>query len=116
MDQATSAASSSTRDGRGRFTPGCSGNPAGRQPGSINKATALRQFAERQGLALDEICFMGDDVNDLVAMDSAGMSAAPCNARPEAREKADVVTQASGGDGAVRELVDLILSGAARAR
>ena len=84
--------------------------------GCKDKATALRQFAERQGLALDEICFMGDDVNDLAAMDSAGMSAAPCNARPEAREKADVVTRASGGEGAVRELVDLILSGAARTR
>ena len=35
---------------------------------------------------------------------------------PKSREKADVVTQASGGDGAVRELVDLILSGTARTR
>jgi 3-deoxy-D-manno-octulosonate 8-phosphate phosphatase (KDO 8-P phosphatase) len=78
--------------------------------GCKDKATALRDFAERQGLALDEICFMGDDVNDLAAMELAGLSAAPGNARPAAREKADVVTQAHGGEGAVRELVDLILS------
>ena len=81
--------------------------------GCKDKASALRGFAERQGLALDEICFMGDDVNDLGAMDLAGLAAAPGDARPAAREKAAVVTQAPGGHGAVRELVDLILSGAA---
>ena len=36
---------------------------------------------------------MGDDVNDLAAMKSAGLSAAPGNARPEVRDKADVVTE-----------------------
>jgi 3-deoxy-D-manno-octulosonate 8-phosphate phosphatase (KDO 8-P phosphatase) len=79
--------------------------------GCKDKASALSAFAERHCLSLDEICFMGDDVNDLGAMKSAGLSAAPANARPEARDKADVVTKAFGGHGAVRELVDLILSG-----
>ena len=51
--------------------------------GCKDKASALRAFAERHGLSLDEICFMGDDVNDLAAMKSAGLSAAPGNARPE---------------------------------
>ena len=79
--------------------------------GCKDKATALRGFAERQGLALDEICFMGDDVNDLAAMELAGLSAAPGNARRAVRAKADVVTQAFGGNGAVREMVDLVLAG-----
>ena len=79
--------------------------------GCKEKASALSALAERHGLSLDEICFMGDDVNDLGAMRSAGLSAAPGNARPEARDKADVVTKAFGGNGAVRELIDLILSG-----
>ena len=55
--------------------------------GCKDKASALSAFAERHGLSLDEICFMGDDVNDLGAMRSAGLSAAPGNARPEARTK-----------------------------
>jgi 3-deoxy-D-manno-octulosonate 8-phosphate phosphatase (KDO 8-P phosphatase) len=76
-----------------------------------DKARALRAFAEQHGLALSEICFMGDDVNDLAAMDLAGVSAAPANARPAALRRADLVTRASGGNGAVRELVDLILAG-----
>ena len=81
--------------------------------GCKDKAAALRAFAERNGFALEEICFMGDDVNDLCAMELAGMSAAPADARPKVREAADVLTKASGGNGAVRELIDLLLSGAA---
>src|SRR5579885_3649404 len=42
-----------------------------------NKEQALRSFASRRELALAEICFMGDDVNDLAAMAVAGIAAAP---------------------------------------
>ena len=77
--------------------------------GCKDKAIALRAFAERRQLPLDEICFMGDDVNDLGAMELAGMAAAPANAQPAARSKAHLVTEAAGGNGAVRELVDRIL-------
>ena len=78
--------------------------------GCQDKASALRAFAERHQLQLAEICFMGDDVNDLAAMEIAGMAVAPGDARPLALRKADVVTLAGGGNGAVRELVDMILS------
>jgi 3-deoxy-D-manno-octulosonate 8-phosphate phosphatase (KDO 8-P phosphatase) len=81
--------------------------------GCKDKAAALQAFAGRHALRLEEICFMGDDVNDLAAMDLAGFSAAPADARPAALHKADLVTHAGGGNGAVRELVDLILSGQA---
>ncbi|HMC62093.1 MAG TPA: HAD hydrolase family protein, partial [Candidatus Solibacter sp.] len=77
--------------------------------GCKDKAGALRAFAERNHLGLDEICFMGDDVNDVAAMELAGLSAAPADARPAARSHAAIVTEASGGNGAVRELVDRIL-------
>ncbi len=79
--------------------------------GCKDKAGALRAFAERRQLGLQEICFMGDDVNDLAAMEIAGLAAAPADARPAVIEKAAVVTGARGGHGAVRELVDRILSG-----
>jgi 3-deoxy-D-manno-octulosonate 8-phosphate phosphatase (KDO 8-P phosphatase) len=81
--------------------------------GCKDKATALRAFAQRNGLALEEICFMGDDVNDLAAMEAAGFAAAPADARPKVREAADLVTKASSGNGAVREMVDFLLNGAA---
>ena len=79
--------------------------------GCKDKASALRAFAGRRQLALDEICFMGDDVNDLAAMEIAGLAAAPADARPAALQKAAVVTVARAGHGAVRELVDRILAG-----
>ena len=79
--------------------------------GCKDKAAALRAFAGRHQLALQEICFMGDDVNDLAAMELAGLAAAPADARPAARNMAAIVTEAKGGNGAVRELVDRILAG-----
>jgi 3-deoxy-D-manno-octulosonate 8-phosphate phosphatase (KDO 8-P phosphatase) len=74
-----------------------------------DKACALRSLAARRGLDLSEICFMGDDVNDLGAMEAAGWSAAPASAVPAALQKAAFVASKNGGNGAVRELVDAIL-------
>jgi 3-deoxy-D-manno-octulosonate 8-phosphate phosphatase (KDO 8-P phosphatase) len=78
--------------------------------GCRDKASALRAFAERHSVALDEICFMGDDVNDLPAMELAGFSAAPANAQPPVLARAGLITQARAGFGAVRELVEAVLS------
>ena len=72
-------------------------------------------FAERRGFSLAEICFMGDDVNDLEAMRIAGMSAAPASAVPAARQCASFVSTKNGGNGAVRELVDAVLEARAKA-
>src|SRR5579862_5008717 len=74
-----------------------------------DKARALRSFADRRGLALGDVTFMGDDVNDLEAMDIAGLAAAPANAVPPALERATFISTKQGGHGAVRELVDTIL-------
>lgn len=74
-----------------------------------DKACALRSFAIRRGLDLSEICFMGDDVNDIEAMDIAGLAAAPANAVSAALKKAAFIATKNGGNGAVRELVDAIL-------
>ena len=81
--------------------------------GCKDKAAALRSIAERHDLPLDQICFMGDDVNDLEALAIAGLAAAPANARPAVRSKCQFVATATGGNGAVRELVDYLLAPAA---
>lgn len=77
--------------------------------GCKDKASALRSFAEKNALDLSEICFMGDDVNDLGALELAGLPAAPANAHASVKGKAKLITIKSGGNGAVRELIDLIL-------
>jgi 3-deoxy-D-manno-octulosonate 8-phosphate phosphatase (KDO 8-P phosphatase) len=79
-------------------------------PGCKDKAAAVRDFAERHDLKLDEICFIGDDVNDVVAMEICGLSAAPSGAESAARSAATVVTRRAGGSGAVRELIDSLTS------
>ncbi len=80
-----------------------------------DKAAALRAFADRHNFPLAEICFMGDDVNDLEAMGIAGLAAAPADARPATLKNAAFVATKNGGNGAVRELIDAILQARAAA-
>lgn len=77
--------------------------------GSKDKAAALRSFAEKNALPLTQVCFMGDDVNDLSALELAGLSAAPASAHDDVRKKVMLITQHSGGQGAVRELIEYVL-------
>jgi 3-deoxy-D-manno-octulosonate 8-phosphate phosphatase (KDO 8-P phosphatase) len=78
--------------------------------GCKDKAYALRSFAEARNIPLAEVCFMGDDVNDIPALEIAGLAAAPADATDKVKEKASIVTRHTGGNGAVRELIDDILS------
>lgn len=78
--------------------------------GCKDKASALINFAQKYNLELEQVCFMGDDVNDTSALELAGLAAVPATAHAAARSKAKLVTKCSGGQGAVRELLDLILS------
>jgi 3-deoxy-D-manno-octulosonate 8-phosphate phosphatase (KDO 8-P phosphatase) len=77
--------------------------------GCKDKAAALRAFATKNKLELEQVCFMGDDVNDLAAMKIAGFSAAPADAHSSVCKVVHHVTERPGGNGAVRELIELIL-------
>lgn len=74
--------------------------------GCRDKAAAVRAFAARHGFELADICFMGDDVNDLPAMAIVGITAAPSNAHFTVRNRATIATASAGGSGAVREMID----------
>jgi 3-deoxy-D-manno-octulosonate 8-phosphate phosphatase (KDO 8-P phosphatase) len=74
------------------------------------KGAALGEFVRRNDLDLEEVCFMGDDLNDIPALDIAGLSAAPSNAQPTVLSRCKLVTKAPGGNGAVRELVNYLLA------
>jgi len=78
--------------------------------GARNKLAVLRDLAARRGLTLQEVAYIGDDVNDLEALRAVGFSAAPADAMPPVLKVVNYVCQKSGGDGAVREVVDLILA------
>ena len=77
--------------------------------GVRDKLIVLQRLAGQHGLSLQEIAYIGDDINDLAALQSVGFSATPANGRPELRQTVHHVCTAKGGEGAVREVVDLIL-------
>ena len=80
--------------------------------GTRDKATALREFAGKFSLPLERTCFFGDDINDLFAMEIAGLCACPANAAAEVREYVAAhgfISTRDGGQGAVREFADTLL-------
>jgi 3-deoxy-D-manno-octulosonate 8-phosphate phosphatase (KDO 8-P phosphatase) len=78
--------------------------------GCKDKGQAFRAFSEAAGIPLEAMAFMGDDVNDLPALELAGFAAAPANAHASVKARVDLVTAARGGDGAVREVIDALLA------
>lgn len=78
--------------------------------GLADKSVALEEFARLRGLTNTEIAHIGDDIPDLVLFKSVGLAVAVANAVPQLKKAADLVLTRSGGDGAIREFSDLLLS------
>lgn len=74
-----------------------------------SKAEAVREVSQKLSIAPQNFCFVGDDVIDLPAMRLVGAPVAVANAAEEVKRAARYVTQRAGGQGAVREVVELIL-------
>ncbi len=77
--------------------------------GSRNKKKSLMELAEKYGYRLDEIAYIGDDVNDYYAMKQVGFAACPFDANPIIKEISDYISNKNGGDGAVRDVIEKIL-------
>ena len=77
--------------------------------GARFKSEAMAETARRHGLSLDEIAYIGDDLNDLPAFERAGYAFAVGNSADEVKSAADCVTTRRGGEGAVREAIETIL-------
>ncbi len=78
--------------------------------GTEDKVSALRTLQGKYGFEDEEFAFVGDELFDMPLLQTVGFSAAPRNARKEVKEIVDYVTNVDGGDGAVREVIDLILA------
>ncbi|MGE3153724.1 MAG: KdsC family phosphatase [Nitrospiraceae bacterium] len=78
--------------------------------GVMDKLSCLREMALKYGLTLKEVAYIGDDVNDLEALRAVGLSAAPADAMPAIRKAVRYVCRQKGGEGALREIADLILA------
>ncbi|MCX7946092.1 MAG: phenylphosphate carboxylase subunit delta [Hydrogenophilus sp.] len=75
-----------------------------------DKRAALAELLAQHHLTWDEAGFMGDDLVDLAPMALAIFAAAPADAHPEALARAHYITVRAGGQGAVREVCDYLLT------
>ncbi|MCC5792500.1 MAG: 3-deoxy-manno-octulosonate-8-phosphatase KdsC [Legionellaceae bacterium] len=78
--------------------------------GQVDKRAAYAELKTRLQLSDDAFCYIGDDLPDLPIIQQVGLGIAVANAVPQVREFADWTTTFSGGNGAVRECCDLILT------
>ena len=78
--------------------------------GTIDKAPAAQTMLTQLGLDWSQASHMGDDWPDLAVMTRAALAFAPANAHHEVKARAHYVTQMQGGNGAVREVCDLLLT------
>ncbi len=76
-----------------------------------NKGEAYSAIKARLEMSDGEIAYIGDDDPDLPVLKQVGFSAAPANAVSRVRNAVDYVCKRTGGNGAVREVIDLILAG-----
>jgi 3-deoxy-D-manno-octulosonate 8-phosphate phosphatase (KDO 8-P phosphatase) len=77
--------------------------------GIVNKKEILYSIIADCGIDLQDICYIGDDINDLPALKVVGLSVAPKDASESVRRQVEFVTEANGGEGVVREVVDYIM-------
>jgi len=77
--------------------------------GHIEKIPIIEEILKKSGISAGQVAYMGDDLTDVVVMKRVGLSIAPANARPEVKRCAMYVTEKPGGQGAVREAVELLL-------
>ncbi len=78
--------------------------------GVSDKLSLAEKLASENGISPEEVCFIGDDLNDLPLMRWVGFPVAVKNAVKEVKRVAKYITTREGGKGAVREVVDLIVA------
>jgi 3-deoxy-D-manno-octulosonate 8-phosphate phosphatase (KDO 8-P phosphatase) len=77
--------------------------------GITDKLSLVREMTERHGLSMDQVAYIGDDINDLATLQAVGFSATPADGLPQVVAAVDYVCTKKGGEGAVREIIEMIL-------
>ena len=78
--------------------------------GTHQKLEAMQEFVKREGLSLDNIAFIGDELNDVKLLTASGIGFAVGDADKRVKDVSCVVCERNGGNGAFREAVDIFLS------
>ena len=77
--------------------------------GISDKLSELKSIQKKLNVTPSETLFLGDDINDLVVLDSVNLFISPSNAHNSCKKRASLVANSKGGDGFIREIVDQIL-------
>jgi len=77
--------------------------------GVMDKLSCVRDMAGRHGIELSQVAYIGDDINDLEVLKAVGFSAAPADGMPCVTGVVDYICRKKGGEGAVREIIEMIL-------
>lgn len=77
--------------------------------GSKNKENDLLQIVKKLGLEMEEVAFIGDDLNDITAMKKVGIRGCPNDAVKEVQDICEFISTKRGGNGAVREFIEWLL-------
>ena len=77
--------------------------------GREDKLTAVNEIISAKGLSLKEVAYIGDDLPDLSAIRQVGLGISVPNGYKLVQEQAQLITEARGGEGAVREICDMIM-------
>lgn len=81
-------------------------------PNCLTKLQAAQKICDELGITLKDVCFVGDDINDVELLSAVGYPCCPPNARPEVLNIPGIrVLKTPGGQGAIREVTDSILVG-----
>jgi 3-deoxy-D-manno-octulosonate 8-phosphate phosphatase (KDO 8-P phosphatase) len=77
--------------------------------GHLDKVPILHEIQKNSGLKEEAIAYVGDDFTDVPLLKSVGLGCAVANARAEVKQVAHFVTETAGGNGAIREVAELVL-------
>ena len=80
-------------------------------PGCRDKVDCMNRLCKTYNIKPEEVVFIGDDLLDKYAVEFAGLGCCPADGSEEVKAVADYVTKAKGGEGVIREVVDMIIAG-----
>ena len=81
-------------------------------PGCGDKLGYVKEVCSKLGISLDEVAYVGDDLIDIPLLKEVGLSCCPSDASKKVKEIVNYVSPVKGGDGVIRDVVDMLLDGA----